>query len=267
MNKQVVKFDQPRSTEQLASRPHQLPQQIGPATTDADVFQNIRLTGTLAHELRSPLSAIATAAFLINHKAAKSGLDIIEPYKRIENSLKKCNDVIATLLDKSWADQLQPIELDIDEWLAKIVRKFASHAPKSVELDCEFSIGGKPILFDPVRLETAVTQILDNALDALIEDAERGAGPTDETPTIILRSQRAQNGVLISIANNGPCIAEDKLQSIIEPWFSTKAFGTGLGLALVKWILELHGGCLKVKNLSPHGVVFTCRIDSELRAN
>lgn len=237
----------------------------GSAGSDEDRtgFQNAQLTGTLAHELRSPLSSINTAFYVIKRKAAAADLDITEACKRIESSLSRCNDVITTLLDKSWTNQMQTVQLPFDEWLVKQVRSFASRAPQAVEIQCDLTVGDLPVHFDPVRLENAIGNILSNALEALVGDGINAPeAPVDE-PMISIRSAKSDRGVELTLSNNGPCIPEGKIEDIMQPWVTTKAFGSGLGLPLVKCILEQHGGSLEIQNLAPQGVTFTLWISDK----
>lgn len=233
---------------------------------DRSGFQNAQLTGTLAHELRTPLSSIGTAAFIIKRKAASVDLDITEPYRRLENSLRRCNDVITTLLDKSWTNQLQPVELPIDEWLAKQVRSFASRAPRSIDIQCDLTVGDQAVHFDPVRLESALSNILSNAVEALVGDGINAPEVQIADPTISIVSKLTARGVEITLSNNGPCIPDGKIENIMQPWVTTKAFGSGLGLPLVKCIMEQHGGGLDIENLQPQGVVFTAWINDKATA-
>jgi signal transduction histidine kinase len=226
-------------------------------------FQHAQLTGTLAHELRSPLSSINTAFFVIKRKAAAADLDITEACKRIENSLSRCNDVITTLLDKSWTNQMQTVELPFDEWLAKQVRSFASRAPQAVDVQCDLTVGDLQVHFDPVRLENAIGNILSNAVETLVGDGINAPHELTDNPTISIQSKKTDRGVEVTLTNNGPCIPEGKIEDIMQPWVTTKAFGSGLGLPLVKCILEQHGGGLDIENLAPQGVTFTLWISDK----
>lgn len=226
-------------------------------------FQHAQMTGILAHELRSPLSSINTAFYVIKRKADAADLDISEACKRIESSLSRCNDVITTLLDKSWTNQIQTVELPFDEWLAKHVRSFASRAPQSVEVQCDLTVGDLPIHFDPVRLENALDNILSNAVEALVGDGITAPQTLIDNPKISIQSMKTDRGVDVTLSNNGPCIPEGKIEDILQPWVTTKAFGSGIGLPLVKCILEQHGGNLEIKNLEPQGVTFTAWISDK----
>jgi signal transduction histidine kinase len=76
-------------------------------------------------------------------------------------------------------------------------------------------------------------------------------------PTIVVATSLTARGVEISVTDNGPGIAEENIERILEPLFTTKSFGTGLGLPAVQKIMEQHGGGLDVKSKPGEGARFT----------
>ncbi len=220
-------------------------------------FQHAQLTGTLAHELRTPLGSIRASAFMMQRKAAAAGLDLTTTYKRLDSNLRRCNDVIVKLLEKSWTDQLQPIELPFDEWLSKLVRTFAEQAPEDIAVNTDFAFGDGMVLFDPVRLETAFSNILNNATNALVQLRNSSADSDRSSLEIIICSRQTDRGVEVSFTNNGPCIPDEELIRMRRPWVTTEYFGAGIGISYVKCILEMHLGGLEISNLAPRGVDFT----------
>ncbi len=226
-------------------------------------FQHAQLTGTLAHELRTPLGSIRASAFMMQRKAAAAGLDMSTAYKRLDNNLRRCNDVIVNLLEKSWSNELQPIELPFDEWLSKLVRAFAEQAPEDVVISTDFAFGDGTVLFDPIRLETAFSNILNNAANALAEMHHASAVPAGLDPEISICSKQTERGVEVSFSNNGPCIPDDEIGRIRQPWVTTEYFGAGIGISYVKCVLEMHLGGLEVDNVAPQGVNFTAWFATE----
>lgn len=187
---------------------------------------------------------------MMRRKADKAGLDLSSAHQRIENSLQRCNDVIIELLDKSWADELQRIELPFDEWLSKLVPNFAAQELEGIEVDCDFAFGDDMTAFDPVRLESAYIIILMNAANAV-------RLPGEAVSRISISSRKTGRGIEVTLANSGPHIAHNKLNDIRKPWMSTELFATGTGLSFSKYVFEKHLGGLEVENLEPHGVAFT----------
>ena len=78
-----------------------------------------------------------------------------------------------------------------------------------------------------------------------------------ETPVITVTTKLTVRGAEISVTDNGPGISADNLPKIREPLFTTKNFGTGLGLSAVEQILEQHGGGLDIDSVEGKGANFT----------
>ena len=116
--------------------------------------------------------------------------------------------------------------------------------------------GTFPVLADSMEIELAVLNLLRNAADAL-NDAQ----VTD--PTIRLTMRREANEVQISVADNGPVMAEDAVLQLGTPLQTTKANGLGLGLVLVRTIVENHGGRLVLEAGSGGGLTATIRLPLE----
>jgi signal transduction histidine kinase len=102
------------------------------------------------------------------------------------------------------------------------------------------------IPIDEDAFEGAAINLVKNALQAVKED-----GHVEVT---LRRKGSPHAGVIVlEILDNGPGIPEHLRQKIFEPYFSTKARGMGLGMAVVRQIVEAHGGSIAVANREPHG--------------
>jgi len=97
---------------------------------------------------------------------------------------------------------------------------------------------------DGALLRQVLHNLIQNAIDAL-------AGT--EMPRIVVSSALAEEGIRLSVRDNGAGIAETIIGRIFEPYVTTKPKGTGLGLAIVKKIVEEHHGQITVENVLPHG--------------
>ena len=101
---------------------------------------------------------------------------------------------------------------------------------------------------DRSLIEQVLINLLTNALDALRETA---------SPQLSLSVHRAESRIQVALADNGPGISPDLLESIFVPFFTTKAHGSGIGLSLSRQIMHLHGGSLQVESLVDRGSTFT----------
>ncbi len=216
-----------------------------------------QLTATVAHEIRNPLGAVRTAAFLVERKTRDKGLGIETMLKRISNGITRCDNIITQLLDFARSSAPQAQEQDFDAWLEKVVEEEAHNLPSMVTVECRLGLGGKTAAFDPGRLQRAVTNLVANASEAMVGRGDDASKLTCANPTIVVATSLAPRGFEISVSDNGPGIAEENLEKILEPLFTTKNFGTGLGLPAVQKIMEQHGGGLEVKSRPGEGACFT----------
>jgi nitrogen fixation/metabolism regulation signal transduction histidine kinase len=101
-----------------------------------------------------------------------------------------------------------------------------------------------PARGDVTLLRQVLHNLMQNALDAL-------SGVADGQ--IVVRTERLDDGVLLSVSDNGSGFSEALLSRAFEPYVTTKSKGTGLGLAIVKRIVDEHAGHVQVANVQPHG--------------
>jgi signal transduction histidine kinase len=110
---------------------------------------------------------------------------------------------------------------------------------------------------EPARFERAIINLLNNASEALVGKGDDPKSFYCETPAIRISTAVSNRGVEITVADNGPGISADNLAKIREPLFTTKNFGTGLGIPAVEQILEQHGGGLDITSREGGGATFT----------
>lgn len=216
-----------------------------------------QLTATVAHEIRNPLSAVRTASFLLERKLAGKGLDVEQQLARIGKGIIRCDDIITQLLDFSRSRPPQLEAVTVDEWLGKLLAEEAEKLPATVQIRCSLGLGPATADIDAGRMSRVIINLLSNASEAMAgkgeEDLSRSAGG----PTIEIVSRRASRGIEIEVTDNGPGMSEEIRARILEPLFTTKRFGTGLGLPAADRILQEHGGGLELKTEPGKGASFT----------
>ncbi len=201
-----------------------------------------QLTGTVAHELRNPLGTIANAINVIGHKCASAEPDLEKTLERAERSIKRCDTIVTELLDFARAKGLQREPTVVDAWLAGILEE--QHIPEAVTVTRDFQADAAAVAFDRDELRRAVINLVDNACQAMIGREKLGdAGIGGE---LTLSTRMNGERVEIAVADSGPGIPAAVLPQVLEPLFSTKTFGTGLGLPTVQQIMEAHGGGLEI---------------------
>ena len=216
-----------------------------------------QLTATVAHELRNPLAAVRTSAFVLDRKIKGKGMGVEQQLQRIDNGVVRCDNIISQLLDFARTRPVQRKLLDVDSWLAKVIEEEAAKLPAIVNVECTLGLGGLVAAIDAERMSRCLINLISNASEALVGKGDDPSGEMDFVPKITVNSGRTGRGIEISVVDNGSGISAENLLRIKDPLFTTKSFGTGLGLPAVEKILEQHGGGLEVASKLGEGACFT----------
>jgi signal transduction histidine kinase len=210
-----------------------------------------RLTASLAHELRNPLSTIRNTAHAIGEAALDGGLDVTRQMGRIYRTIDRCDGIIGDLLDYAGARDMVASPIRLDPWLNEVLND--QKVPPQIQLERCLGAPGAVVSIDPDRLRCAVGNIFENALEALVDTP-------DLTQRRITVSTAIGERLELAITDTGPGIDTSILPRVFEPMFSTRCFGTGLGLATAKQIVENHGGDIAVTRGPESGARFVIRL-------
>lgn len=218
------------------------------------------LTATIAHELRNPLGAVRTSAFVMEKRLKNSGLDLDAQFARIKNGVTRCDNIIAQLLDFSRGKQLDCKLLNLDDWLSRIVEEEAARLPANVSIQCWLGLGGLHVSFDPGRLQRAILNLISNASEAMV-GLDGSSVKSDMPEATITLMTRVDGGLVhIKVSDNGPGMSSEIINKIREPLFTTKSFGTGLGVPVIEQVAAQHGGSLLIESDLGVGSTFTLRL-------
>lgn len=203
-----------------------------------------KLTGTVSHELRNPLGTIQTSIDVLRGELGAAEPKVERALQRIERNIHRCESIINELLDYSRGSPPNVQRVQVDNWLRDILAGY----PHPLRIECE---NVDPIVaeFDPERLRRAVINVLDNAWQACVERPTASAA----APCVRVAVRADATRLEIDIADNGAGMTPEVLGRVFEPLFSTRAFGIGLGLAIVRQILQQHGGGVELDSVPGRG--------------
>ncbi|MGE8392912.1 MAG: KinB sensor domain-containing domain [Pseudomonas sp.] len=223
--------------------------------TEQRAFERVRSEFVLraSHELRTPVTGMHMAFGLLRERLKFApGSREADLSDTIGEEMQRLNQLINDLLNFSrYQSGLQKLDLTpcaIDELLGRACERFAAAAnDKQIELQVELTAPLPRIQADPAQLDRVMDNLLDNAVR--------------HTPTagrIRLHARRHAERVIISIEDNGEGIAYGQQGRIFEPFVQVgrKKGGAGLGLALCKEIVQLHGGRMGVYSRPGQGTQF-----------
>ena len=196
-----------------------------------------RLTSSVAHELRNPLSTIRNSVHVIGQMALAGGVDVSRPLTRCQRTVDRCDSIIGDLLDYANERERHPKPMRLDAWLSEVLETVKPN--DSVVMERRFGAPGAVAPVDAERMRCAIVNVIDNAIRAILD----ATSLFDRRVTI-----STHHGAMaeIVIADTGPGMSVEVLARVFEPLYSTYAFGTGLGLPTVKQIVELHGGDIAI---------------------
>ncbi len=257
---QLVNDDITRLNVDLAENLKQLHEAHAEIIKKGKLAQMGQLVATVAHEIRNPLSAVRTTAFLLRRKLGDHAVIVDDQLLRIDNSVARCDAVITQFLDYAKSHQLEYQESDFDNWVVKLVEEEAQKLPTAVAIECDLGLEGISVAFDQARLSRVLINLMSNASEAMVGNGNDPAKFATQAPKITVVTRQCARGIEIDICDNGPGIAEDHIAKVMEPLFTTKSFGTGLGLPAVMQVLEQHGGGLNVNGGLGKGATFTAWI-------
>jgi two-component system cell cycle sensor histidine kinase/response regulator CckA len=212
------------------------------------------LAGGIAHDFRNILTAVLGNVSL-SLMGMSSSSEIYRYLKNAENAILRAKDLTGRLLTFSkGGDPVKSYES-----LPEIIRDSASLVLSGSNIQCEYQIeGGIPhILVDRVQLGQVVQNIVINAIQAMPHggNVQITAGTVDLHDDGILPLPEGHYATF-SVSDNGHGIDEAHLKKIFDPYFTTKAHGTGLGLSVVYSVIKKHHGMITVDS-NGSGTTFT----------
>jgi len=211
-----------------------------------------QLTATVAHELRNPLSAIRNTLFTVNELATAAGVKLDRPVARMERSVERCDRIISDLLEYTRNRELNRHDVAFDRWLGEVLAEQPIAPP--VVLTAALDAADTLVSIDADRIRRVVINLVDNAVQAVTDM------PADRDKQITVRTAAVDGDMVLVVEDTGPGIAPENLARIFEPLFSTKSFGTGLGLPTVKQIVNQHGGMIAIDSEVGLGTRVTVRL-------
>jgi signal transduction histidine kinase len=205
----------------------------------------------VGHDLRNPLQGIAGIVYLAkrdlesrkaaDRKAAAALLDTIQ------EQIVYMDKIVSDLQDYS-----QPLAPKLTETnLPNLIRQTLStiNIPEAVKVTVEIEKPAENAMIDPTLMRRTLTNLTINAIQAM---------PKKGKLTIRARSKR--DSTIMTVEDTGAGIPRKNLGKLFSPFFTTKAKGQGLGLAVCKRLVEAQGGTITVKSKPRKGTAFTIKL-------
>lgn len=207
-----------------------------------------QLAGGVAHEIRNPLGVIKQAVFLLR-KHEQMSPEGSQWLGYVEDAIQRMNHLVEDVLGYARKGGLDIKSRDLTKALDRALH-LVDHRLRSSQISVEREYASpSPVPFDEGRIEQVALNLLLNAIEAMPEGGK-----------VTVRTRENAGWAEIEVEDNGPGIPPEDLPHIMEPFHTRKESGTGLGLTIVRHIVESHGGQIGVRSRVGQGSCFTIRL-------
>jgi PAS domain S-box-containing protein len=209
-----------------------------------------QVAAMVGHDLRNPLTGINSAVYYLKTKLGSQ----IDQKKRemlelIEKDVQYSNKIINDLIEYS-----REIRPELTETTPKSILKEAIslvEVPKNIQLTDDTQ--NEPVVkMDVEKMKRVFSNFIKNAVDAMPEGGN-----------LTISSRKSNGNVEIMFVDTGTGMAKEVMERLWTPFFTTKAKGMGLGLAICRRIIEAHGGRISVESIVGEGTTFTVSVPIE----
>lgn len=201
----------------------------------------------VGHDLRNPLQSIMNIAYLMEQEGSSLPPDKREALskwiKRLRDNVAYMDKIVSDLQDFTRPFNAKKEEVDLGQLFKDLLDELK--IPKDVQVDIEIKPGAERALTDPQILKRILHNLVNNALQAMPDGG-----------TLTLAASLSGGELRIEVRDTGVGMDEETLKRIFTPLFTTKAKGTGLGLAVCKRLVEGLGGRIEVKSSKGAGTTF-----------
>ncbi len=208
------------------------------------------LVSSLCHELRNPLNALNTSLYLIRKNVEGDFPKLTKAFDRSERTIKRCTNILTDLFDYALVEDLRKEPTTIAPWLLDTLELV--QIPKSFNIVLDINNELPVCEIDPNQLASALVKIISNAAQAIADNHN----PLSD-PEIQIYAGDCGDKIELIISDNGPGMNKETFSRALEPLFSTRGFGVGLGLPISEQIIKRHHGELMLETQEGAGTTVT----------
>jgi len=207
-----------------------------------------QLSGNISHELRNPLGVIDSSAYYLKRRLRDVDEKVQAHLGRIRSGVERATGIIESLLSLTRMKAPRLERLDLTALTSEAIR--ISKVPATINVIENFPEQDVLIHADREQLRMTFQNIINNAVQAM-----------DNKGRLTVTVRKATGGrAEVSFADTGSGIALEDLNRIFQPLFSTRARGIGLGLSIVKMIIDKHNGTIEAKSDLGKGTILIIRL-------
>ncbi len=206
-----------------------------------------QMASVVGHEIRNPLAVINNSIYFIktkNNAMPNPEPKVIKHIAIIESEIRQANGIIDEILGFARTRELNPKIMHVNSYLEDLTMSFP--IPPHVELVKNLAPENPVVSIDPDEMAQAIRNLMKNGIEVMPENGK-----------LYVRSEMAEGGMVrIDVEDTGCGMPKETADKIFAPFFTTKARGTGLGLAVVKKVADRHKGRVEVSSVVGKGTCF-----------
>jgi signal transduction histidine kinase len=216
------------------------------------------MTASIAHEVNQPLAAVVTNGNACLRWLARAEPDLEEARAAVERIIRdghRASEVIQRIRALAQKTEPQTAWLDLNEVIREVITLVHSEVlMERVSLRAELSAALPPVRGDRIQLQQVIMNPVINGIEAM-------HAVTDRPRELQIRSQRHDaDNVLVAVQDSGIGLDPQNMARLFDAFFTTKAGGMGMGLAISRSIIEAHGGRLWASANAGPGATFQCTL-------
>jgi two-component system sensor kinase FixL len=203
-----------------------------------------QLSGGLAHEIRNPLNAVKTSTYYLMNAREPTKAKVKEHLERIDRQVSLIDNVVTAICDVAKMPEPLLKPHDVRQLVDAVLNSIT--LPDYIRVTFEIPDGLPAILADGNQILIVLRNLIRNAIDAMPSGG-----------SLILGAEQRDAKLFVWVKDHGMGIPADKIGQIADPFFTTKARGMGLGLAISKAILDKAGCRLEIESVLGQGSKFS----------
>ena len=207
------------------------------------------LAASIAHEVRNPLAGMKGALEILRADL------VVKPRNReivdeLLGQIARLENLVRDLLTFARPSAVSPRPFDLHEMLDRLLRMYEDQAEAArITIERSYGPGTTRLTADPQQMEQVFFNLLQNAIQAM-----------EDGGTLTVTTAATTGEIAISFRDTGPGVAPSNLARVFQPFFTTKHRGSGLGLPIVKKIVEAHRGSIELASTAGRGTAATLRL-------
>lgn len=207
------------------------------------------LAGNIAHELNNPLSGIRSLVQVLQKEIPTTETQTLKDLEEIEKAAARSQKIIKNLLEFARGSSIEGEVISIDQIIEKTLPMLKT-ALRMHRLKLSLHSQSPRLKVEPHLIQQVIYNLVNNACQAMVQIGD-----------LTIESWESETEVGFKVSDTGPGMSDTLKEKIFTPFFTTKAegVGTGLGLSLVKSIVERYSGQITVEDVKPQGARFVVR--------